>query len=372
MAISAIAGHDDHFRVGLHVLDRAEERHAVEDGHLEVDEDHVIRMFLGHGESLVGVLARAHLVTLFGQQQCATLAHDLLVIDHQDRPVFHVDLAASTLGQVVQCLSSGSVIVNVVPSPGVLSTAMLPPCPSMIPCVIGQSQSRTLPHVLGREERIEDLPDVLRRNADARVAEHDLDGFAVAIRLRPTGSRPLPARPNRAVDHRGASLRWRSPAGSRRLVASVRHPRGPACAERSKSRADLDRLKPRLMFHQRDRLLQDPVQIVTFLFRAPLAGQIQQLANDRGTAFGLFRDDLQLVLLVRAVRHVFGQDMGEGQDAGQRAVQFVSHAGRQQADGREFFGADDLSLGVLQVARLAFDFLLEFLRSSPAVRAVPS
>ena len=91
------AGHDDDFRIRLQILHGAQKRHAIQARHLDVDQDQLVRMFAGHLEPLLRVLGRADLMTLLGEQQGTTLAHDLLVIDNQDRRVLHVDLTAVIL-----------------------------------------------------------------------------------------------------------------------------------------------------------------------------------------------------------------------------------------------------------------------------------
>ena len=129
-------------------------------------------------EPLVRVLGRTDFMTLLGEQQGATLAHDLFVIDNQDRRVFHVDLAA-----IPQDISADVVQWHrdregrTFPRSTVDRDATSMPLDDSVRD--RQSQSRALPDVLGSEERIEYLPDILGRNTDARVAEHDLDRIAI-------------------------------------------------------------------------------------------------------------------------------------------------------------------------------------------------
>ena len=213
-------------------------------------------MFAGHLEPLLRILGRADLMTLLGKQQGTTLAHDLFVIDNQNRCVFHVDLPAFPVDRLPPSRPQGIVTVNVVPAPGPLSTAILPPCASMIPCVTAKPNPVPCPTSLEVKNGSKILRMILRRDADAGIAEDNLHRIAADAR----GGRGV-TRQLASANHELTTVGHRFTGIYQQIHKHLLHLAGihqTCCDRRIIFPPNLDRREPRLMFHQGNRLLEIP------------------------------------------------------------------------------------------------------------------
>ncbi len=92
------------------------------------------------------------------------------------------------------------------------------------------------------------------------------------------------------------------------------------------------------MFQQRQRVGDHFVHIHIADLASAGAREIQQIVHDLRGAESLPRDLFQQARLLRIALQLLAQHLRVGGDHGQRSVDFVSHAGRQQSDGRKFVG----------------------------------
>ena len=85
----------------------------------------------GQREPFLAVVGGDHVEALARQKTAHQIAHGLLVVDHQDlagRAAAWMTGSAGTQGTAADCgAAAGRRTVKVEPTPGVLSTAMLPP-----------------------------------------------------------------------------------------------------------------------------------------------------------------------------------------------------------------------------------------------------
>ena len=122
---------------------------AVHARHHHVDDRGIERQRARELEPFGGVGREAHLVALPRQERLEDLAHDLLVVDDEDRALASgrdaLGLGRCSPAHVQACLfaardasaaradASGSVRVNRVPCPRLLSQVIVPPCSCTMP-----------------------------------------------------------------------------------------------------------------------------------------------------------------------------------------------------------------------------------------------
>jgi hypothetical protein len=102
-------------------VDRAQETHAVEHGHLQVGQDHVERLVREDGEGGLAVRRVRHRVAGALEVLGERARHVDLVLDEEDACA-HAAVGGTSLWQ-----GHGSSTVNVVPTPISLATRTSPP-----------------------------------------------------------------------------------------------------------------------------------------------------------------------------------------------------------------------------------------------------
>ena len=84
------------------------------------------------------------------------------------------------------------------------------------------------------------------------------------------------------------------------------------------------------------------VDVQRFHQRGPFPGEIEQAADDLGRAGRLVDDQIEVLLIFLGHVRLLPQQMGEGQHAGERVIDFMGHAGSQAADRGQFLRPADL------------------------------
>ena len=110
----AVAGHDDHFDVGIAAAQDLEETHAVAVGENEVDEGHGEIGVVHPGGGLRDAHRRLHYIALSLEDQAQAFRDRGLIIHHQDFGLHGASTGSSTL--------------TCVPRPSWLRISMRPPC----------------------------------------------------------------------------------------------------------------------------------------------------------------------------------------------------------------------------------------------------
>ncbi len=87
------------------------------------------------------------------------------------------------------------------------------------------------------------------------------------------------------------------------------------------------------MLQQRERFRNDLVEVDGAEFRGAGAREIQQVVDDLRSAEGLARDFFQQRAELGVAIDLLGQHLRVAGDDGQRRIDFMRHAGGQQADG---------------------------------------
>ena len=229
----------------------------------------------------------------------------------------------------------------------------------------GKSQSGSLSHVLGGEKRIEYPPQVRFRNAaagiDDRYCHHRLG----------LGSRRPRIRRTAGADGDAALLLDRVLGVDEHVHDHLLDLIGVDPDRRQRPvevQGDLDVAQMRGPLDDAHRVLDDLIEVGEFLLRLLFAGEIEQPLDDRRASLG-FADHQIHVLGIRAlVRHFLPHEMREGQDAGQRIVQFMGDAGGEQPDRGELLAAHGLGLRAAQFLRPLFHLLLERMRPIAQLR----
>jgi hypothetical protein len=103
---------------------------------------------------------------------------------------------------------------------------------------------------------------------------------------------------------------------------------------------DLRRLE--LMLQQRKRIANDLVEVGVAEFRCGGTREVQQPVGDFRGAETLLRDFLEHWAQPDVALHLLREHLRIGRDDGQRRVDFVGHAGREQANGAELVGLGEL------------------------------
>ncbi len=117
-----VGGDDDDVDLGVDPLHRLEDLHPVHPGHLVVEQKQVVMAFPDPLHRLFAVFGLADGVALLPQEIPEHLPLRLAVFHHQDVELLHELFAPLSL-----CLSAGSRISKVVPSPFRLRTRISPP-----------------------------------------------------------------------------------------------------------------------------------------------------------------------------------------------------------------------------------------------------
>ncbi len=108
---------------GVHALQQLAARELR---HAEVRDDEVHLLAAEDGQRLLAVGGGRHLVALEGERLGEALADVALVVDDQDGELHRASRRSSS--SIVSVCGTGSVMVNVVPSPSREATAMSPKC----------------------------------------------------------------------------------------------------------------------------------------------------------------------------------------------------------------------------------------------------
>ena len=224
------------------------------------------------------------------------------------------------------------------------------------PMADGKSQAGSLAHVLGGEERVEDPPQVRFRNAAAGIDDRYCHHRPILGSRR---ARVLGA----AGGHGDAALFLDRVLGVDQHVhdhlldlVGVDPDRRQRAVEVD---VDLDIAQMRGPLDDSHRIIDDLVEVGEFLLRLLLAGEIEQPLDDGGAALGFTDDQVHVLGVGTLVRHFLPQQMREGENAGERIVQFVGDAGGEQADRGELLAAHGFGLRAAQFLRAAFHSLLE-------------
>ncbi len=124
----AVGGHHDHAHLAEVFAGRAEKSHAVHFGHLDVAQHKIEGFFPQPGQCLFAVPGRFHGIARPLEHAGQHVAHVLLIVDNQYGSGRITGRHADGSSPVL----SGRRNVTVVPCPGVLWAAMVPPIFSMM------------------------------------------------------------------------------------------------------------------------------------------------------------------------------------------------------------------------------------------------
>ena len=125
-------GDHDHVDVGMAFLDQAQHFEAADIRHHDVEDHHVVGVFLDFAQRLAAVLHRLDPIVVAVEDAQAAADDDLLVVDDQNSRA-HETPPLALLNDAAAGGASGSKMRNVDPSPTLLSTSMRPPWASTIP-----------------------------------------------------------------------------------------------------------------------------------------------------------------------------------------------------------------------------------------------
>ena len=196
----------------------------------------------------------------------------------------------------------------------------------------GQPQPRALARRLGGEKRVEDLAQVVCRDAAARVADDDVHGI---IRAQAGGDGDHPVLADglggigEKIEDHLAQLR-RVAVDRRQGLVIMAH--------------DGDIIVLGFLFHQHGHVFNDPVDLHGLNHRVPFPGKIQQIPGDFRAAVHLLHN-----LLDRPLKFLGGLPVAAAEflqqmlhplgllaDDGQGIVDFMGDAGRKFTDGGQF------------------------------------
>ena len=156
-------------------LQLVERRDAVQPGHHDVDDRRVERQRARQLEPFGAGRGQAHVVALARQQRLENLAHDLFVVDDEDRcrcGSGHVhDLRSCAARAGRSAGAAASVSVKRVPWPTALSQSNRAVVLAHDAVGDRQAEAGAAADRLGREERIVDARELLGRNARAGVGD---------------------------------------------------------------------------------------------------------------------------------------------------------------------------------------------------------
>ena len=115
---------------------------------------------------------------------------------------------------------------------------------------------------------------------------------------------------------------------------------GGSSSARSRSTIDLRGLE--LVLEQRERVANDLVEVGVAELGGRGAGEVEQAVGDFGGAEALLGDLVEHRAEAGVAFQLLGEHLRVGGDDGQRGVDFMGHAGGQQADGAELVGLRQL------------------------------
>ena len=323
-----VRGDDDDGEVLVDALQLVERRDAVEAGHHDVDDGRVERQRARQLEALGARRREPHVVAFPSQQRLENLAHDLLVVDDEDR-AFVGGSHASSSRSAPRPVRAAGVSVNRVPWPTALSQRIDALMLAHDAVDDRQAEPGAAADGLRREERIVDARELLRRDARTRVGDLD-DGLRRRRSASTTDSQPPLGIASRAFRNRfrNTCCSWCSMPGDdhrrRRQLApdlDAAHLRTGARAART--RRSITALRSTDVRSASPEPGRDSVSRPLTIFAA------------RNVCFSIFSS-----------RHCFRiagvgpveQHLRKARDAGQRRVHLVRDARRQQADRRHLLG----------------------------------
>ena len=115
---------------------------------------------------------------------------------------------------------------------------------------------------------------------------------------------------------------------------------GGSSSARSRSTSDLRGFE--LVFEQRERVANDLVEVGGAELGGGGAGEVEQAVGDFGGAEALLGDLVEHRAEAGIAPQLLGEHLRVGGDDGERGVDFVGHAGGEQADGAELVGLGEL------------------------------
>ena len=182
---------------------------------------------------------------------------------------------------------------------------------------------------LGREERLEDLPQVLRGDPGTRVGDLDLDRVAVVALA---DFEPQAA----AVEHRLAGV---DDEVQDDLLDLPRHDHGRRPA--LEALLDLDAVLAQVLLGENQDLLDDGDEVGRLAVGRVVAGEAEHAVDDPGSALAAAQDLLEGLHLggggLAAAAH-----LGVVDDRGEDVVELVGDARREFADAAEPLGLQQL------------------------------
>src|ERR1700693_5396933 len=116
----------------MRLLDPAQDFETVHVGHHDIQDHHVVRIFLDFAQRLAAVLHGLDLALVALENAQAAFDDDLLVVGDQNSRA-HATLPLALRSGTADGGVSGRRTRNVDPSPTLLSTSMRPPWASIIP-----------------------------------------------------------------------------------------------------------------------------------------------------------------------------------------------------------------------------------------------
>ena len=318
-------GHDDHGRVRVLAAQFVEQLQAVHAGQLQIGEDQVgasasLQAFLG-GAGLLDFVAGG------GQMQLDHAAELFFVFDHQDGGLHALGLSVDS--------RNGRNTRNTLPSPGSLSTVIVPPCSSTIFETI--ARPRPTPSILVVKNGLKMLSRFLGSMPEPRSITAISTGPVDLARLHRDAAVPAgwPARRS-AADCRSRAPSIGDPSGRAecRANSSCRWQRRTADVLRSisamprRSLRQVGVLQPQCSGRAKSRK-----RVISELVRST-----SEEMNPAISARLRFRlDDL-------------AQHFGRSFHGAQRIAQLVRQAGGELAQRGQPFGAAHRGLGFLQTA----------------------
>ena len=211
-----------------------------------------------------------------------------------------------------------------------------------------EAEARALPDPFRREERVEDLPEVLGPDAGPVVLHHDRDPTVVAGRA--DGENAVPSRGLHGVDRVAEEV-------EEHLLKLVGV--GPDLRERIEIGHHADPAEVELGRLELERGAHDLVEV-----DPPPLGRLapcedEKLANDlcRALAFPLDHVD--------PCPHGVGQgvlaleELHRELDRGQRIIELVGHPGQECAECLQLVGLDQLPLRLLQLTQVGLELRIE-------------
>ena len=159
---------------GSIACDVAQQRHPVHAFHLQVGDEDAGKIRAQHVKRRRRLVVDEQFEPGKPEPLRHRLAHRRLVVDEQDRAILRHGLPSSTC--TVSRRWRGSSTVSSAPPSGALRGVDLPAEVLDDAVGDGEAEAEPLADRLGREERIEDAVDLVRRNAGSVVGDDDDHG----------------------------------------------------------------------------------------------------------------------------------------------------------------------------------------------------